>query len=158
MMGNVNRLVFEASSSNRYATFFYGQYEPVSRQLTYVNAGHNPPMLFHPYNEECQVSRLEACGTVVGLLEDALYQQASLAIAPGDVLIAFTDGISEAMNAAEDEWGEQRLIDTVKACLGLPPAEIIACIMRTADTFVAGANQNDDMTLVVLRASSENGN
>jgi len=152
MMGNVNRLVYEASSSNRYATFFYGQYDPLSRQLTYVNAGHNTPMLFHPCNGECQVSRLEACGTVVGLLEDASYQQASLAIAPEDVLIAFTDGISEAMNAAEDEWGEERLIQTVKSCLGLPPAEIIACIMRTADTFVAGAKQNDDMTLIVLCA------
>jgi sigma-B regulation protein RsbU (phosphoserine phosphatase) len=157
MMGNVNRLVYEASSSNRYATFFYGQYDPVSRQLAYVNAGHNPPMLFHPCNEECHVSRLEACGTVVGLLEDASYRQASLAIAPGDVLIAFTDGISEAMNAAEDEWGEERLIDTVKSCLGLPPAEIIACIMRTADTFAAGAKQNDDMTLVVLCAPWETG-
>jgi sigma-B regulation protein RsbU (phosphoserine phosphatase) len=158
MMGNVNRLVYEASSSNRYATFFYGQYDPVSRQLTYVNAGHNPPMLFHSCNDECHVSRLEACGTVVGLLEDASYHQASLAIVPGDILIAFTDGISEAMNAAEDEWGEERLIENVKTCMRLPPAEIIACIMRTADTFVAGAKQNDDMTLVVLRASSENGN
>jgi sigma-B regulation protein RsbU (phosphoserine phosphatase) len=83
MMGNVNRLVYEASSSNRYATFFYGQYDPVSRQLTYVNAGHNPPMLFHPCNGEWHVSRLEACGTVVGLLEDAAYQQASLAIRSG---------------------------------------------------------------------------
>jgi len=154
MMGNVNRLVFEASSSNRYATFFYGQYDPVSYQLTYVNAGHNPPMLFHPCEGECRVSRLEACGTVVGLLEDASYQQASVAIAPGDVLIAFTDGISEAMNAAEDEWGEERLIENVKTCMGLSPAEIIACIMRAADTFVGGAKQNDDMTLVVLRATT----
>jgi Stage II sporulation protein E (SpoIIE) len=62
-----------------------------------------------------------------------------------------------AMNAAEDEWGEERLIDTVKSCLGLPPAEIIACIMRTADTFAAGAKQNDDMTLVVLCAPWETG-
>ncbi|MGO9303142.1 MAG: PP2C family protein-serine/threonine phosphatase, partial [Candidatus Korobacteraceae bacterium] len=97
-------------------------------------------------------SRLEACGTVVGLLEGASYQQESLAITPGDVLIAFTDGISEAMNAAEDEWGEDRLIQTVKSCMGLPPAEIITCIMRAADTFVAGAKQNDDMTLIVLCA------
>ena len=157
MMGNVNRLVFEASSSSRYATFFYGQYDPLSRQLTYVNAGHNPPMLFHPCSRECQVSRLEACGTVVGLLEDASYQQASLAIVPGDILIAFTDGVSEAMNAAECEWSEERLIHTVKSCLGLPPAEIIACIMRTADTFVAGAKQNDDMTLIVLCAQPDPG-
>jgi len=155
MMGNVNRLVYEASSSNRYATFFYGQYDPLSHDLTYVNAGHNPPMLFHRCNGECHVSRLEACGTVVGLLEGASYQQAGLAIAPGDVLIAFTDGISEAMNAVEDEWGEEQLIQTVKSCLGLPPAEIIACIMRTADTFVAGAKQNDDMTLIVLCAQPE---
>jgi len=112
-------------------------------------------MLFHRCNGECHVSRLEACGTVVGLLEGASYQQAGLAIAPGDVLIAFTDGISEAMNAVEDEWGEEQLIQTVKSCLGLPPAEIIACIMRTADTFVAGAKQNDDMTLIVLCAQPQ---
>ncbi len=152
LMSNVNRLLREATSSSRYATFFYGQYDPLSRRLTYVNAGHNPPMLFHPCDGECQVVRLEACGTVVGLLEDASYQQTTLAIKPGDILIAFTDGISEAMNAAEEEWGEERLIHTVKSCLGLPPAEIIACIMRTADTFAAGAKQNDDMTLVVLCA------
>ena len=77
---------------------------------------------------------------------------------PGDILIAFTDGISEAMNAAEEEWGEERLIHTVKSCLSLPPGEIIKCIMRTADTFVAGAKQNDDMTLVVVCAPPQNGN
>ncbi|MGC2110917.1 MAG: SpoIIE family protein phosphatase [Candidatus Korobacteraceae bacterium] len=154
LMCNVNRLLHEALASNRYATFFYAQYDPESRQLTYVNAGHNPPMLFHPCDGGCHVSRLEACGTVVGLLEDATYQQATLAIAPGDMFLAFTDGISEAMNAAEEEWGEERLIQTVQGCLGLPPAEAIACIMQTADTFVAGAKQNDDMTLVVLSAQS----
>ncbi len=155
LMCNVNRLLHEALASNRYATFFYGQYDPASRQFSYVNAGHNPPMLFHGCDGEWRVSRLEACGTVVGLLGDATYQQASLPIAPGDILIGFTDGVSEAMNAAEDEWGEERLIETVKGCLGLPPAEIIDCIMRTADTFVAGAKQNDDMTVVVLSAQPE---
>jgi len=152
LMVNVNRLLHEALASNRYATFFYGQYDPESRLLTYVNAGHNPPMLFHPCDGVCQVSRLEASGTVVGLLDDAAYRQTSLAIAPGDMLIAFTDGVSEAMNSAEEEWGEERLIQTVQECVGLPPAEAIARIMRAADSFVAGARQNDDMTLVVLCA------
>ena len=78
LMSNVNRLLHEALSSHRYATLFYGQYDPSSCQFTYVNAGHNPPMLFHPYGGECQVLPLEACGTVVGLLEDASYQQATL--------------------------------------------------------------------------------
>ncbi len=154
LMSNVNRLLHEALASNRYATFFYGQYDPASSQLTYVNAGHNPPMLFRSLNGDCRVSRLEASGTVVGLLDNAIYQQAAVALGPGDVLIAFTDGISEAMNAAQDEWGEARLIETVKECLKLPPAEIISCIMKSADTFAAGAKQNDDMTIIVLSAQA----
>jgi sigma-B regulation protein RsbU (phosphoserine phosphatase) len=152
LVSNVNRLVYEASSANRYATFFYGQYNPASRQLTYVNAGHNPPLLFHRCDGNWQLSRLETGGTVVGLLERFPYEQAALTIAPGDILIAFTDGISEAMNDADEEWGEQRLIETVKCCSGLSPSEIIPRIMQAADAFVAGAKQHDDMTLVVLRA------
>ena len=154
LMTNVNRMVYEVSSANRYATFFYGQYNPASRQLTYVNAGHNPPMLFHQTKGEWQVCRLETGGTVVGLLESFPYQQAALTIAPGDVLIAFTDGISEAMNDADEEWGEARLLETIKCCVRLHPSEIVACIMQAADAFVAGAKQHDDMTLVALQAQS----
>ena len=157
IISNVNRLIYEASSSNRYATFFYGQYDPASRQLTYVNAGHNPPMLFRCSDGGWPVCRLETGGTVVGLLESFPYQQAVVTIAPNDILIAFTDGISEAMNDAKDEFGEERLIETIKCCARLSPAEIIAGIMRAADAFVAGAKQNDDMTLVVLCAQPETG-
>ncbi len=156
LMSHVNHLVFEASSSNRYATFFYAQYNPATRQLTYVNAGHNPPMLFHRAAGAWQISRLEVGGTVVGLLETFPYEQGSLRIEPGDVLIAFTDGISESMNSADEEWGEGPLIETVKACAGLTPSETIARIMKAADTFVAGAKQHDDMTLVVLGVRAEN--
>jgi len=155
LVSNVNRLVYEASSSNRYATFFYAQYHPALRQLTYVNAGHNPPMLFHRSAGAWQVSRLETGGTVVGLLESFPYEQGTLKIEPGDVFIAFTDGISEAMNNADEEWGERALIEIVKTCSGLSPSEIISRIMQAADTFVAGAKQHDDMTLVALRAKPE---
>lgn len=157
MISNVNRLMYEASSSNRYATFFYGQYDPASRQLTYVNAGHNPPMLLHCSDGGWPVSRLETGGTVVGLLESFPYQQATVTISPGDILIFFTDGISEAMNEANDEFGEVRLIETIKCCAALSPAEIITGVMRAADEFVAGAEQHDDMTLVVLCARPETG-
>jgi len=153
LMSHVNRLVYEASSSNRYATFFYGQYNPATRQLTYVNAGHNPPMLFHGSGENVRLSRLETGGTVVGLLETFPYEQARLTIEPGDTLIAFTDGISESMNSTDEEWGEAALIETVKTCSGLSPAETITRVMQAADKFVAGAKQHDDMTLVVLRAA-----
>jgi len=156
LVSNVNRLVYEASSANRYATFFYGQYNPASRQLTYVNAGHNPPMLFHCSAGEWQLSRLETGGTVVGLLESFPYVQATVTIRPGDIFIAFTDGISEAMNVADEEWGEERMIATIRSCSGLSPSEAISHLMQAADAFVAGAKQHDDMTLVVLQAKAEN--
>jgi phosphoserine phosphatase RsbU/P len=152
LVANVNHLVYEASSSNRYATFFYAQYNPATRQLSYVNAGHNPPMLFHCRNGVWKVSRMEAGGTVVGLLPSFPYEQASLTVEPGDVFVAFTDGISEAMNNADEEWGEEHLIETVESCGNLSPSETIANVMQGADAFVAGAKQHDDMTLVVLRA------
>ena len=150
LVTNVNRLIYEASASNRYATFFYGQYNPASRQLTYVNAGHNPPLLLHRSGTNWQVSRLDVGGTVVGLLESFPYTQATVTIAPGDIFIAFTDGISEAMNSADEEWGEEKLIETIKSCDGMSPSQMIARIMQAADSFVAGAKQHDDMTLVIL--------
>ena len=153
LVGNVNHLVYEASAANRYATFFYAQYNPATRLLTYVNAGHNPPLLLHRSGTDWQVSRLDSGGTVVGLLETFPYQQAAVSIAPGDVFVAFTDGISEAMNGADEEWGEEKLIETIKACDGTTPSQIITRIMQAADSFVAGAKQHDDMTLVVLRAA-----
>ena len=155
LVSNVNRLVYEASSANRYATFFYGQYNPASRQLTYVNAGHNPPMLFHRSAGEWQLSRLETGGTVVGLLESFPYQQGVVTIAPGDLFVAYTDGISEAMNNADEEWGEERMMAAIRNCAGLSPSETIARLMQAADGFVAGAKQHDDMTLVVLHARPE---
>jgi len=152
LVGNVNHLVYEASSDNRYATFFYAQYDPETRRLTYVNAGHNPPMLFHRDGDKWQITRLEVGGTVVGALKTFPYEQSAVTLAPRDVFVAFTDGISEAMNTADEEWGEAQLIETVKQCGGLAPPEIIARVMQAADGFVAGARQHDDMTLVVLCA------
>src|SRR5579884_4305298 len=147
LMSNMNRLIFEATPANRYATFFYAQYDPAAHRLRYVNAGHNPPMLFR----NGDVERLEEGGPVVGLFRPARYTEASVGAAPGDILVLFTDGISEAMNAADDEWGEERLVEAVKSCRTRPPAEMIDVIMAAADAFVAGAPQHDDMTLIVLK-------
>lgn len=151
-VANINRLVYEASSANRYATFFYGQYDPATRRFHYVNAGHNPPMLFHCNDGQWSVARLDVGGTVVGLLPSFPYQQASVPLTTGDVLVAYTDGISEAMNAAEEEWGEDRLKQTVENCHGLSAQQILQRVFEAADAFVAGAKQHDDMTLVILCA------
>ena len=87
----------------------------------------------------------------MGLLRNADYQQSHCDLEPGDVLIAFTDGVSEAMTAEGDEWGEERFISAAQECRHLPATEIIAHLMARADAFTAGAPQHDDMTLVVVK-------
>jgi len=154
-VSNINHLVYEASAANRYATFFYGQYDPGTRTFAYVNAGHNPPMLFQCANGKWSVARLDIGGTVVGLMESFPYQQGSVSLARGDILVAYTDGISEAMNASDEEWGEDRMMKTIDNCVHLPAHEILERVFTAADTFVAGAKQHDDMTLVVLRVVGE---
>jgi len=151
---NINRLVYEASASNRYATFFYGQYDPAQGRFDYVNAGHNPPMVFHGDGENASVTRLEAGGTVVGLVEGAHYEQGSVRLNPGDVLVAFTDGISEAMNLDDEEWGEDRLIEAVRKCGVSSAQQLMECIFEDATRFAGAAPQHDDMTLVVVRVFS----
>jgi phosphoserine phosphatase RsbU/P len=151
LIGRVNRLVYEASSANRYATFFYGQYDPKSLEITYVNAGHNPPAILRKTEAAWEVVRLETGGAVIGLLKDFPYQQGSVALKPGDLLLLFTDGVSEAMNPDYEEWGEERMIEAAQGCNGLDAAETIERIMAGADAFAAGAPQHDDMTLVVLK-------
>jgi sigma-B regulation protein RsbU (phosphoserine phosphatase) len=151
IVSGVNRLVYEASSANRYATFFYGQYDPSTHKLVYVNAGHNPPMHFRCSGNSWTVDRLETGGTVVGLLESFPYQQGCVSLVPGNILIAFTDGISEAMNREEEEWGESGIIETVKAGPCCQAQAILDRVLAAAAKFVDGAKQHDDMTLVVLR-------
>jgi sigma-B regulation protein RsbU (phosphoserine phosphatase) len=156
LIGNLNKRVFEASTSNRYATFFYGQYTPETHRVDYVNAGHNPPILVRRNGAGWEVSELAATGTVVGLIMTTEYDQASVHLSPGDYLVAFTDGISEAMNHDDEEWGEERLTETIRACAeaSLTANEMVKRILSAADTFVAGAKQHDDMTVVVLRVQA----
>jgi len=152
MMVNLNALVYESSPANRYATFFYGQYDASSRVLRYVNAGHNAPMVFRRgAGNTPDILRLDTGGPVIGLLPACGYEQGSVTLAVGDLLAAFTDGISEAMNADDQEWGEERLIASVLPARTLAPSALISHIMTAADSFVGRAPQHDDMTLVVAR-------
>ncbi|HKV47479.1 MAG TPA: GAF domain-containing SpoIIE family protein phosphatase [Candidatus Acidoferrales bacterium] len=149
IVSRMNRLLFEATAPNRYATFFYAQYDPASRSLTWVNAGHNPPFLFH----NGEIRRLDEGGAVIGLLPDMEYTQGSTALACGDLLLAFTDGISESMNAQDEEWGEDRLRAEVTSCAeSMPIPSMLSTLLACADAHAAGAPQHDDMTLVAIRA------
>jgi sigma-B regulation protein RsbU (phosphoserine phosphatase) len=150
LMHKVNRLVYEASASNRYATFFFASYDPATRKLECVNAGHNPPVLLR--GEE--TIRLEADGPVVGLLPTAPYSEQSLILQPGDLLILYTDGISEAMTRDDEEWGEERMIVAARASIHKPADDVLDDLFDAADAFTAGAPQHDDMTVLLLKLES----
>jgi serine phosphatase RsbU (regulator of sigma subunit)/dihydrofolate reductase len=150
-VANVNRLLFDASGSSHYATFFYAELDCASRTLHYVNGGHNPPAVLRKESGEWRVLRLEDGGPVIGLLPGTTYTEQMLHLLPGDILLAFTDGISEAMNASEDEWGEDRMIAEAQAHPELAAEELLQHLFRAADAFAAGAPQHDDMTMVVMR-------
>ena len=146
----VNRQVHASALSDRYATLFYGVFDGSTRTLHYVNAGHNPPVVLRSSGESLQVFRLEAGGPVVGLFRHG-YECGSFSHQPGDLLVLFTDGVSESMNARLEEWGEGRMMDLARECYGLPASEVLRRILSAAQAFAAGAPQHDDMTLVVIR-------
>ena len=146
----VNNLIYESSTTNRYATFFYAEYDPSTNLLTYVNAGHNPPYVLRGG----QAIPLEATGTVVGLLPNAEYAQATIPMHPGDALLAYSDGISEAMNHDDEEWSELRMVATAQQLLSQPDCthsaqQLMDCVLAAADKFTSGAPQHDDMTILV---------
>jgi len=147
LMHKVNVLVYEASASNRYATFFFAAYDPRARRLECVNAGHNPPVVLR----NGQVIRLEAGGPVVGLLPFAPYTEQALALEPGDLLLLYTDGISEAMTHDDEEWGEDRMIESARKVRNETAGEVLNAIFADADKFTAGAPQHDDMTMLILK-------
>jgi sigma-B regulation protein RsbU (phosphoserine phosphatase) len=151
MIQHINRLVYEASADNRYATFFYAQYNPNTLVLRYVNAGHNPPIVWRQQNGTQEFIRLEEGGTVVGLFPNFPFSEGHVQLVKGDVLVAFTDGISEAMNHIEEEYGEERLTDTICRTQARSAADMISFLLNNVDAFTAGARQHDDMTLVVVR-------
>ena len=155
LISQVNSLVYESSASNRYATLFYAQIDTKTLELDYVNAGHNPPLLLRKCADGLQVQHLDVGGTVVGLLPRFDYKQGTIQLQPGDLLVAFTDGISEAMNSRDEEWGEDNLIQAAGGAGNLSAPELIPVIVDAADKFAAGAPQHDDMTLVIVRVGEK---
>ena len=147
LVGDMNRLLCDASPDNRYATFFVARWDPKLRTLDWVNAGHNPPVVLSADRE----TRLERTGSVVGLLPEAKYASRRMTLSPGDTLVTYSDGISEAWNHAEEEWGEKRLVASIRAASGETAPVVVERVLRDADAFTGGAPQHDDMTVVVLK-------
>jgi predicted permease len=158
LAAKINGFLHRATQSNSYATFFYAQLDERSRQLRYVNAGHNPPYLIRSIapsqeggSDDAEIRELNVGGTVLGLFPQMTYEEATVDLRPGDVLVAFTDGVTEALNAAEEEFGETRLKDLLRHVIDLPAAEISARIAEELRTWIRATDQYDDLTFIVMK-------
>src|SRR5262249_44142661 len=158
MVATLNRLLVNSTGGANYVTFFYAQFDQLTQQLAYVNAGHNPPFLFRAndsaarFVEDNGFKKLEAGGMFVGMFDHLSYDQEVIQMQPGDVLIAFTDGLSEAQNKDGEEFGEGQIQEALAETAQLSVNEIRDEILRRVKTWCEGAPQYDDLTFIVLKA------
>lgn len=147
MLWLLNRHLFQSTQPEKYATLFLGFYDDRKHQLTYSNAGHLPPIILA---SDGTVRRLETGGTVVGLFHDRDYEEETVELYPGDIFIAFSDGITEPENEF-GEFGEERLIETVAAYRHLPLERICEHAVSAIQDWIGSTEQPDDITLVLAR-------
>ena len=147
MLWLLNRHLFQSTQPEKYATLFLGFYDNVKHRLTYSNAGHLPPIVLSSDNT---VRRLENGGTVVGLFDDCQYEEETVELYPGDIFIAFSDGITEPENEF-GEFGEERLIETISTYRHLPLEKITEHAVSAIQDWIGSTEQPDDITLVLAR-------
>ena len=149
ILAKVNRLLLESVESGTYVTAFYGVLDTRARVLTYSNAGHNPPILVRA---DGRMELLSEGGTVLGALPGVTFKERRLTVGSGDLLVLYTDGVTDAMNPERDQFGQERLEQLVKAAAGLDAAGVMQRIIDGVTAFRGEARLNDDLTLVILRA------
>ena len=150
LIGSVNRLVYESSPTHLFASLFYSEYEPATRMLKFVNAGHNPPIVVRPRNGLCEISYLNSTGVPVGISADSQFASGTFQFEVDDLLIAYTDGITETENDHGEPWGQQRLENLLRSYSRKTPEQIVKGILDQVSMFANGQPQQDDMTLVVM--------
>jgi sigma-B regulation protein RsbU (phosphoserine phosphatase) len=132
-----------------FVTLCYAQLNPATGELIYVNAGHNPPLWYH--GREDRLIELLRTGPALGVYDDRVYAQQIVVLSPGDFVLFYTDGITDALNAAEEEFGEARLREVIlKRCRG-SAGEIVAAVEQSLWSFVGERTPEDDITLVLLK-------
>ncbi len=144
-----NMLIAEDAKSGMFVTLFYAVADPGKKTLTYVNAGHNPPLLFRPGSG--RPTGLKGTGIILGVMPEAEYGEETIHLVSGDLVLLYTDGVTEAINPDEEQFGEERLIETASASLDLPPAEIVERVRDAVMAFSGDEPQFDDLTLMILR-------
>ncbi len=178
LVGSMNRLLHVSTDASAYATFFYAQYDEEAGRLTYVNAGHNPPILmraaaatqareatqavaagdraalkteFKMETEQPSISLLSTGGTIIGAFDTSDYEQETIEMFENDLLVAYTDGVTEALNPEGEEFGESRLRRIIAGGAQLSANELTMKIVETVREFCRDMPQHDDLTLVVMK-------
>jgi sigma-B regulation protein RsbU (phosphoserine phosphatase) len=147
LVSKLNRQIYAHTSPEKYATFFFGLFDETTCTLTYTNAGHLSPLLFR----KGEVTPLDSNGTVVGAFPFALYDESCMTLQPGDLLVCYTDGITEPENAYGEMFGEERLIELVKKHAAQDDHEIIRIVMDSVRSWTGSPELFDDMTLLLAR-------
>jgi sigma-B regulation protein RsbU (phosphoserine phosphatase) len=152
LAANMNRYACGNSQGGlRFTTAFLAEYDPIRRTVDYINAGHNNPILRRATG---QIERLDVGGLPFGILPEVNYESATVTLAPGDWLIIFTDGVVEAENSRQEEFGEVRLFGAIEAAKSTEPADMLKRLMNDLDLFVGNTPQHDDVTCMLLKAES----
>ena len=150
---NVHRLLLEITQADMFVTVFYGVLDPARGTLRYARAGHDRPLLFSPSSGECRF--LAADGILLGLVEEVRLEEVDVHLRPGDLLVLYTDGITDANSPAGEFFGVERLRQTVSAAGRLSVQGLCDLIFEHVDRFQSGAAQYDDMAVLVVEATTE---
>jgi sigma-B regulation protein RsbU (phosphoserine phosphatase) len=149
LIGDFNKVVYSFSTADKYSTLFCGLLDVRTGKLTYVNAGQVCPMLLR--SGDGQVERLDRGGFPVGLLDGSEYDQGEVLLQPGDAVLCFSDGITEAKNAKDEMWADTEVVSIVRMFRGLTTQQMIDRLVEATDRFTGEAEQFDDMTVVAIR-------
>jgi sigma-B regulation protein RsbU (phosphoserine phosphatase) len=150
LVSRLNALIFRSARGRKYATFFFGRYTPTTGLLRYVNAGHNPPFVAF----DGQLEELSSSGKPIGIFAESSYHEIETQLPPGSTLFLYTDGLNEAENPAEEEFGMSRLRELFTEQQARAAGEIPARVLEAITRFERGARAADDKTIVVMRRSS----
>ena len=148
LVSGINDLIHHNTPPEDYITFFVGIFDPATSKVTYVNAGHNPPFVFRTTGQR---ELLEEGGVILGSIPGMPYQQGEVVLHQGDMLLLFTDGVTEAMNEAEEEYGEERLAAVIEKHFSSPAQQILSIVKEGVIEFSGDTQFQDDFTLLVLR-------
>jgi len=152
LAANMNRYACSNSQGGlRFTTAFLAEYDTVQRTFHYINAGHNNPILRRASG---QIERLDVGGLPFGIMPDAKYESATVTLAPNDWLIIFTDGLVEAINRHDEEYGEVRMLTVLESSVAARPADLLKGLMAALDQFVGNTPQHDDVTCMLVKGEN----